>query len=79
MHDPLAALGINPATLQPAPSARPRSSVWRARLTPPDPAPCSVCGAPAAATRIITLDDQPLYLDLCRDDMLHAAGWRVAS
>lgn len=79
MNDPLATLAVDPAELDPAPSLTPPTRVWRDRLTPPDPVPCSACGDPAVATRIVTVDDQPLYLDLCRDDMLRAAGWRIAS
>ncbi|WP_394436322.1 hypothetical protein [Streptomyces sp. SGAir0957] len=77
MHDPIAALGINPASLAAAPSGRPPSSLVRARLAPPHPVPCTVCGAMAVASRIVEVDDQPHWLDLCRDDLLRATGKKI--
>ncbi|MFJ9037444.1 hypothetical protein ACIRF8_12755 [Streptomyces sp. NPDC102406] len=74
MDDPLAALNIDPARLDVAPLRVPPSVMSRARLAPPKPAPCSACGAPAIATRIVTLDDEPRWLDLCRVHLLAAAG-----
>jgi hypothetical protein len=74
MDDPLARLGIDPASLNVAPSGRPPSRLVRARLCPPDSVPCSVCGAMAVGTRIVWLDDEPRWLDLCRTHLLAAAG-----
>ncbi|MFJ8827706.1 hypothetical protein ACIREE_38970 [Streptomyces sp. NPDC102467] len=74
MDDPLARLTIDPAELDAAPSGRPPSSVSRARLAPPHPVPCAKCGTRAVATRIVTFDDQPRWLDLCRTHLLAAAG-----
>lgn len=73
MDDLLAALGVDPAGLNVAPSPRPPSRVSRARLAPPDSVPCSACGSMAVATRIVVADG-PRWLDLCRSHLIAAAG-----
>ncbi|MFJ8828262.1 hypothetical protein ACIREE_41915 [Streptomyces sp. NPDC102467] len=67
-------LSIDPAELEAAPSRRPPSSISRERLAPPRSVPCSKCGTLSIATRIVTLDDTPRWLDLCRTHLLAAAG-----
>ncbi|WP_428956254.1 hypothetical protein [Streptomyces sp. cg35] len=79
MNDPLATLAIDPAGLDVAPSSCPPSRISRRRLAPPDSVPCSVCGVMAVATRIVTLDDEPRWLDLCRTHLLVATGKKVGA
>lgn len=68
--DRLARLGVDPATLEPAPDGPLRRSGYRARIIPgPSRRLCSACGKPAVATRRV--DVQGLrWLDSCRDCML---------
>ncbi|MFJ9038029.1 hypothetical protein ACIRF8_15720 [Streptomyces sp. NPDC102406] len=79
MNDPLATLGVDPADLDMAPSGRPPTHLVRARLAPPSPAACTVCGDMAVATRIVMLDEEPRWLDLCRSHLLAATGWSVGA
>ncbi|MFE2297894.1 hypothetical protein ACFXAW_06825 [Streptomyces sp. NPDC059445] len=58
--DLLLRLGIDPATLDPAPE--PKRGPDRVGL---DPVPCVLCGAPARFTRIVALDGGPCWLDRC--------------
>jgi hypothetical protein len=59
--DLLLALGIDPATLDPAPAAG-RDGFARVGL---DPAPCSLCGRPASVTKALALDGGHRWLDRC--------------
>ncbi|MFF8432345.1 hypothetical protein ACF07Y_45960 [Streptomyces sp. NPDC016566] len=70
----LTALGIDPATLDPAPDGPLRYAGSRERIHPPGRHPCSACGAPAVATCRRTIPDLGLrWQDSCRDCMI--AGW----
>lgn len=77
MDDPLARLNIDPSALPAAPTGSPPSSLVRDRLAPPHPAPCATCGGVAIASRIVHADDGPRWLDLCRNDLLRAAGKKM--
>ncbi|GGJ50460.1 hypothetical protein [Streptomyces brasiliensis] len=75
----LAALGIDPAALEPAPEAPLRLSGWQARIHPLSLTrrPCSSCGAPATATQVVSVPGSGLrWRDSCRNCML--AGFRAA-
>lgn len=73
----LAHLGIDPAALQPAPAGPIRTTGYQARIHPgPLRRPCSACGEPAVATRVV--DVQQLgrrWHDSCRDCMI--AGFEL--
>ncbi|MFE5407010.1 hypothetical protein ACFQ9Z_38185 [Streptomyces sp. NPDC056580] len=72
----LAALGIDPATLDPAPGGPLRYSGVRDRSHPPGRHRCSACGAPAVATRRLHAPGLGLrWQDSCRDCMI--AGWKL--
>ncbi|GHF13678.1 hypothetical protein GCM10014715_81580 [Streptomyces spiralis] len=74
----LAALGIDPASLDPAPDGPLRHPSSRARIHPlsPDHKRCSSCAAPAVATCRLDLPGFGLrWLDSCRDRMI--AGFEL--
>jgi hypothetical protein len=68
--DLLLRLGIDPTTLDPAPTGG-RDGFARVGL---DPKPCSLCGEPARFTCIVDLDRGPCWLDRCRDCFLATVG-----
>lgn len=70
----LAALGIDPTRLDPAPDGPLRHSGYQARINPPTQAACSSCGAPAIATCRLTIPGLGRrWKDACRDCLL--ARW----
>ncbi|MET8765496.1 hypothetical protein [Streptomyces sp. NPDC004658] len=72
----LAALGIDPAHLDPAPDGPLRYSGDRDRIPPAGHYPCSSCGAPAVATCRRSIPGLGLrWQDSCRNCMI--AGWSV--
>ena len=75
----LAALGVDPATLDEAPDGMLHRTGWQARVHPLSPTrrPCTTCGAPAYATCRLDLPELGLrWLDSCRDHMLAVARLR---
>lgn len=73
----LAALGVDPADLEPGPDDVIRAPGWRDRVYPDSPTrkPCSACGVPAMSTRLVPLPGLgPRWIDACRTHML--ARWQ---
>jgi hypothetical protein len=70
--DLLRSLGVDPATLDPAPAA-PRTADARQRFG----RPCSTCGAEAISTGTVDLPQGCFWLDSCRDHMLEAFRLRA--
>lgn len=74
----LAALGIDPAALEPGPDDLLQAPGWRERVYPDSPTrrPCSCCGVPASFTRLVPLPGLgPRWIDYCRPHM--SASWRA--
>ncbi|MEV7394719.1 hypothetical protein [Streptomyces sp. NPDC091215] len=75
----LAALDIDPTTLESAPAGPPRTTDYRARINPgPEQRPCSSCGTPAISTQVVDVPEIGLrWHDQCRDCMIYGltAGW----
>ncbi|MGW5477726.1 hypothetical protein [Streptomyces sp. NPDC004008] len=73
----LAHLSIDPAQLQPAPAGPLRATGFQTRIHPgPSRRPCSACGQPAVATRIVDVPGLGLrWHDSCRDCMI--AGFEL--
>ena len=72
----LALLGVDPNRLDQAPPGPPRTTSYQTRINPPTQRPCSACGEPAVATRIVDVPGLGLrWHDSCRNCML--AGFRL--
>ena len=78
----LAHLGISPDILEPGPDDLVHTPGWRARVWPDSPTrkPCSACGAPAMATRLVPLPGLgPRWVDYCHGHMVADWGLRAGS